>query len=392
MKSAFAIASVAVLAAMAGVQAGCDKPNAAAKAVMAPNKPVPVLASEAVTKDVPIEIATFGKVQALSTVVIKSQVTGVIMAAHFQKGQEVKKNQKLLELDERPLRAVLQQLEANKGRDEAQLRNARKELARQTELLKKGIASQSEFDKAEADEAAFSAAVKADEAAIDNAKVQLSYCTILSPIDGRAGDLVVDVGNLVKANDIDIVTIAQIRPIEVLFSIPQRDLPAVRKYMAEGTLRARATIPGSGEDAEEGVVTFIDNTVSPTSGTIKLIAAFPNEKEKLWPGLYVDVALALTVQKNATVVPSQAVQSGRDGRYVFVIAPDAQGEPIAEVRAVQVSRTSNNVAIIESGLKAGEQVVTDGQVRLLPGAKVAIRKDLLDPGPKAGAEPTTKPQ
>jgi multidrug efflux system membrane fusion protein len=375
----------------AAVLGGCEKTDGAAKAVVPPNRPVPVLVGTAQTRDVPLEIATFGRVQALSTVVIKSQVTGVIQAAFFRKGDEVKKDQKLFELDQRPLRAALQQLEANKGRDEAQLRNARKELARQTELLKKGIASQAEYDKAEADEAAFSAIVKADEAAIDNAKVQLSYCTIVSPIDARAGDLAVDVGNLVKANDVDIVTLAQIRPIEVVFSIPQRDLPAVRKYKDAGPLKVLATIPGSGEPAEEGAVTFIDNTVSPTSGTIKLIATFTNEKEKLWPGLYVDVALSMTVQKGATVVPSQAVQSGRDGRYVFVIGEDAKGEKTAEVRAVTVSRTTAGLAIVESGLKAGEQVVTDGQVRLLPGAKVSIRKDLLDAGPKPG-EATTKPR
>jgi multidrug efflux system membrane fusion protein len=369
--------------------ASCSRDGDPPKAGMPGGKPVPVLAAYAARQSVPVEISTFGAVQANSTVTIKAQVTGVLNKVCFRKGQEVTKGQLLFEIDPLPFKATIRQLEANEARDQAQLDNARKELVRQTELLKKGVASQADFDKAQTDVAAFEAVVKADQAAVDNAVLLLNYCTITSPIDGRAGDLMVDQGNLVKANDVGLVTVDQVRPIEVYFSIPQRDLPAVRKYMAAGPLKVRASIPGTGEPPEEGELTFIDNSVDSSTNTIRLGSTFPNEQERLWPGLYVDVVMTLTVQKDVTVVPSQAVQNGRDGPYVFVIVSDDSGQIIAQVRPVKVGRSGDGIAIIASGVSPGEQVVTDGQVRLLPGAKVVIRKDLLDTAPASG--PASRP-
>jgi multidrug efflux system membrane fusion protein len=342
-------------------------------------KVVPVLAAKVVRQSVPLEIGTFGTVQPMQAVTVKAQVTGVLTKVHFRKGQEVRKGDLLFEIDSRPFLASLQQNQAARLRDQAQLDNAQKELVRQSELRKKGIAAQADFDKAQMDVDTAQAVIKSDAAAIENANLQVGYCAIRAPIDGRAGDLLVDEGNLVKAEDVSLVTINQVQPVQVYFSISQRDLPAVRQYMAQGTLKVRATVPNASEPAEEGELTFVDNNVDPTTGTIRLAATFPNHHEKLWPGTYVDVALTLAIQKNAVVLPAQAIQTGRDGRYVFVLAPDAQGTLVAQVRPVTIDRTAGGVAIVESGVSEGEQVVTDGQVLLLPGAKVVVKTDLLEP-------------
>jgi len=375
----------------------CSK-DAANQGKSGAGKPAPVLAAVVEKRAVPLEISTFGTAKANSSVTVKAQVTGILNKVHFKKGQEIKKDQLLFEIDPRPFVASLQQLQANKLRDDAQWENAKKELARQAELKDKKITAQADLDAAQTAAAVAEAAVKADQAAIDNAQLMVDYCTIRSPMDGRAGDTPVDEGNLVIANTTSLVTIDQINPIEVNFAIPQRDLPAVRKFMAQGTLKVLATIPGTDEPAEQGELTFVDNTIEAAAGTIRLGATFANKDQKLWPGLYVDVLMTLTVEPDAIVVPSQAVQTGRDGRYVFVIVPDKSGQLIAEIRPVTVSRSLEGITIIATGLAEGEQIVTDGQVRLLPGAKVKIEKNLLsgamskpgaaDAGKKAPASTT----
>ena len=342
----------------------------------AAGKPVPVLAETAGTSSMPLELSTFGKVRAYSTATVKAQVTGVLTAVHFQKGQEVKKGELLFEIDSRPFQASLKQLEAGKAKNVAQLANARKELARQKELLEKHIASQADYDRVEADALTLEAGVQADDAAIENARLQVGYCTIVAPVDGRAGDRLVDPGNLVRANDMELVTINQIRPVEVYFSVPQRELPGVRKFQAAQPLRVRARVPGVEAPPEQGQLTFIDSSIDQATGTVRLGATFPNDHELLWPGLYVEVVLTLSIQENATVVPSQAIQTGREGQYVFVVSEKGPDQ-IAEIRLVKVRR-AGKLTIVDAGLASGETVITDGQVRLLPGAKVVVKKDLLE--------------
>ena len=380
-------AGLAMLA-LVVVQLSCSKDGGDAKSSGQAGKPVPVLMAIARTASVPLEISTFGAAQANSTVSVKAQVSGTLIAAHFTKGQEVKAGQLLFEIDPQPFKVALEQLQAGKAKDVAQLENARKELARQAELLKKGVASTADYDNAVASEAVYQATVLADEAGIDNAKLQLGYCTITSPMDGRAGDILVDPGNLIKASDASLVTIDQIKPIEVYFSITQSDLPAVRKHMAQGPLQVKATAPGADQPAEEGVLTFIDNNINASTRMVKLYATFPNDNERLWPGQYVDVVLTLTVEKDVIVVPSQAVQIDRDRQYVFVITTKGS-DKIAEIRPIVVGRKTDGLAVIESGLSSGDEVITDGQVRLLPGAKVMVERDLSASGPASapGAAP-----
>lgn len=365
-----------VLSVLAAMPLACSKKADDPSRAAGEAKPVPVLAAAVVKQAVEENISTFGTVQANASTTIRAQVTGMLNKVCFRKGQDIKKGQLLFEIDRGPFEAALKQMEANKARDDATLANAQKELKRQADLLEKGIASTADFDKAQTDAAAAAAAVKADEAAIENSKLQLGFCTIFAALDGRAGDLLVDAGNLVKANDVALVTINQVQPIQVYFSVPQRDLQSVLKYMAEGALKVTVKLPGDGQAVEEGELTFVDNNVDTATHTAKLGATFANEHSRLWPGLYVDVTLRLTERQNAIVVPTQAVQSGRDGRYVFVIATDAKGEKIAEIRTVTIGRAVDGKTIIESGLEGGEQIVTDGQVRLLPGAKVLIRTSL----------------
>jgi multidrug efflux system membrane fusion protein len=363
---------------------GAGEPVKAAPKVA---KLVPVLVAPAAKQSVPVEISVPGVVQAQSTVAVKAQITGMLTKVCFAKGQELKKDQLLFEIDPRPFQATLEQLRAGKARDQAQLENVRGELARQTELSGKGIVSASDFDKAKTDVTSFEATIKADDAAINNALLQLEYCTIRSPIDGRAGDVLVDAGNLIKIDDMSLLTINQVQPIQVYFSIAERDLPAVRTHMAGGKLRVRATIPGACEPAEEGELAFVDNAVDASTAMIRLGAAFPNKQERLWPGQYVDVVLTLRVQADAIVVPTKAVQTGVDGGlYVFAVAANAAGEKVAQARPVTISRSRDGLVVIETGLAGGEQIVTDGQARLVPGAKVLV----TEPAPPGG--PASCPQ
>lgn len=344
--------------------AGCNK-----KAPPPKRPAAPVSADTVVQKAVPVQVRAIGNVEAYSTVGIKAQIGGELLRVHFREGQDVSKGDLLFTIDPRPYEATLKQAEANLAKDTAQLENAREEVRRYAELVRKGYVAQEQYDQIRTNSASLEATVNADRAMVENAQVQLKYCYIYSPITGRTGSLLSDQGNLIKANaDNPIVTINQIQPIYVTFSVPERYLGEIKIYMAKERLNVRAVIGTDESHPEDGVVTFVDNAVDTATGTIKLKASFQNREKRLWPGQFVNLFLTLTTEPNAIVVPSAAVQTGQSGQYVFVIKNDMT----VESRAVTVSRTMNNESVIEKGLKAGERVVTDGQLRLVPGASIEI--------------------
>ena len=330
---------------------------------------VPVTATKVVQKDVPVEFRTFGTVQALSSVAVKSQIGGILTIVHVEEGQDVKEGDLLFTIDPRPQEAALKQAEANLARDTAQFDNARKEATRQDDLLKKGLAAEDADDQAKTTADSLAAVLQADEAAVTNAQLQLEYSYIRSPVAGRAGELKIHQGNLIKASDIPLITINQIIPIQVSFSLPQQELPEVMKQMAKGPLQVRASIPGNDMMVATGQLTFVDNQVDSQTGTIGLKGTFPNAHRRLWPGLFVNVVLTLEIESDALVIPTPAVQTGQKGTYVFVVRPDMT----VEDRVLTIDRTLNEETVVAGGLRAGELVVTDGQLRLSPGVKVEIK-------------------
>jgi multidrug efflux system membrane fusion protein len=277
----------------------------------------------------------------------------------------------LFNIDPLPFQAVLDQAKANHEKDEVLLAQYQLDLKRQTELLKGGASTQDELDQAKTAAAAQAAAIRADKAMIEKARIDLDNCTITCPIDGKAGDLLVTEGNLVKLNDVTLVTINQVKPIEVFFNVAQSDMNTVRQCMAKEALKIQAALPDEPGLPEAGDLFFVDNTVDINSGTIRLGARFPNDNERLWPGQYVLVNLRLGTLDNAIVVPSKAISAGREGKYVFVINPDNTAQTRAVTAGVQVG----NVTVVEKGLQPGEMVVTDGQVKLTDGAKVEVQPD-----------------
>jgi multidrug efflux system membrane fusion protein len=320
-------------------------------------------------KTVPVEVHAIGNVEAYSTVSVKSQVEGIIEGVHFTEGQDVRQGDLLFTIDFRPFETALRQAEANLARDIALEKNAQAQAERYTKLFEAGIVSQEQYDQFRTSAESYEAAVRADKAAVERAKLELGYCTIRSPLAGRTGRLIVHQGNLVKANaDTPLVVINQISPIYVNFSVPEENLSTIRKYGAAGKLRVEAAAPDVPQPAE-GLLTFVDNTVDNTTGTVKLKGTFENRDRRLWPGQFVNVKLKLTTQPNAIVVPSQAVQSGQAGQYVFVVKPDLT----AESRLVIVSRSVDGESVVEKGLQPDERVVVDGQLRLAPGMKVEIK-------------------
>lgn len=338
-----------------------------------PPKPVvPVTAAMVEQKSLPYEITAIGNIVEYASVNVRSQVGGYLSRIHFQKGQFVKKGDILFTIDPRSYQASVLQAEGALAKDEAQLANAREDERRYSELVKKGYISKQQYDQAHASANSLEAVVKADRAAVEYAKVQLSFCYIHAPISGRLGDILIDEGNLVKAADDNkfLVTIRQIQPIYVSFSVPEKNLGEIKKYMSSGQLAVDVYVDKGDAKPEKGVLTFIDNTVDPTTGTIRLKGTLRNEANRLWPGQFVNVVLSLYTQRDAVTVPMQAVQSGQIGQYVYVIKDDLS----TEIRPVTVSRNYGNEAIVQQGLKTGEKVVTDGQLRLVPGAKVQIKE------------------
>jgi multidrug efflux system membrane fusion protein len=337
---------------------------------MPPDYSAPVTIAKATLATVPIQVHAIGNVEAYSTISVKAQVAARVEKAYFTEGQDVRKGDLLFTLDRRPYDTALQQAEANLAKDQAQLENAKAEAERYTMLFQEGIVSKEQYDSMRTNADGVAASVRADRAAIDKAKIDLSYCTIEAPIDGRTGALLVHPGNLVKDNDATLVVLNQIHPIYVTFSVPEQHLADIKRYRAEGPLKVEAIIPNQEQNPAQGVLTFIDNAVDSTTGTIKLKGTFENPDNRLWPGQFVNVALTLRTQPNAIVVPSQAVQTGQAGQYVFVVKPDMT----AEYRPVVVASGVGGETVIQKGLEAGETIVTDGQLRVVPGMKVAARK------------------
>ncbi|HTI40494.1 MAG TPA: efflux RND transporter periplasmic adaptor subunit [Vicinamibacterales bacterium] len=331
---------------------------------------VPVLTAVVAQKAEPLDIAASGTAEAISSVQIHSQVTGQLSAVHFAEGQDVAKGEPLFDIDPRPFQAALAQAQAVFARDTAQKANAATEVARYKPLLDRGLISREQYDSYVATAAATDATTGADQAAIEAATLNLQFTRIAAPISGRAGSLTVHPGDLVRANDATpMVTINQMAPINVSFAVPGKLLDDIRRYQAAAPLHVAALIGGANGAEPRGNVTFIDNAVDPATGTIKLKARFDNAKRELWPGEFVSVKLQLTTEPHAVVAPVAAVQTSQNGQYVYVVKEDGT----VEMRPVSVERTSGSEAVIASGLRAGETVVTDGQLRLTPGTHVAVR-------------------
>jgi multidrug efflux system membrane fusion protein len=372
---------------------GCQKQEAQQKGPMGP--PVmPVVVAKATREAVPTELHIVGTVQASAVVQVKAQIAGQLLKVSFAEGQNVQKGDLLLQIDPRPYqdavhqaeaaverdRALVTQAEANMARDAAQVKFSESDAARQEQLNKENLASKMAADQAKttldvnraavrASEAAAGtarASLNADQAAVARARLDLSYCDIHAPISGRTGNLLVQAGNLIKENDVPLVVINQVEPIFVNFAVPEDHLATIRRLSAGRKLAVRAALQDDSSRGVTGELVVIDNSIDATTGTIHLKATFPNHDGVLWPGQFVSVVLTLDTVKNATVVPSEAVQLGRQGQVVFVVKPDNS----VEIRPVTTGATLGKMTVIEKGVAPGETVVTDGQMALFPGVKV----------------------
>jgi multidrug efflux system membrane fusion protein len=352
--------------------AGCSGGADSKAAPKGPPPAVPVTAALAGKKDVPVQLRSIGTAEAYSTVSVKTMVNGQIVKVGFREGQEVRKGDLIFVIDPRPYEAALKSAEANLAKSLALKENAERDVTRYAFLIEKDLVPKQQYDQVMSNAAALAATVAADNAAVENARVQLGYCFIRSPIGGRTGNLLIKEGNVVKANDAALVTIHQVIPIHVTFSVPEQHLAEVRKYRDGGTLRIEAVIPGQEDKPARGTLAFISNAVDNQTGTIQLKGAFANEDRRLWPGQFVNVLLTLTTKPGAILVPTPSVQTGQKGQYVFVVRPDLT----VESRPVVTGETSGGDTVIEKGVQAGERVVTDGQLRLVPGARVEIKAGL----------------
>jgi multidrug efflux system membrane fusion protein len=356
--------------------------------------PAPVEVSQATTRTIPVVLEAVGTVEAYATVLVRSQVNGEITAVNFREGQDVAAGQPLFTLDRRAIDAAIRKAEANLVRLTAVQKNAQSNADRYAQLVKDGIVTQEQYDafRTQADSGA--ADVVAAKAELDNLRVQLSYLVIKAPMAGRTGNLAVDRGNVVKSNDTTMVTINQVKPIYVTFAVPERELSRIRQQMGLGMLRLEARLAGETGQGEIGEVSFLDNTVDPVTATIKLKGTFANGKNRLWPGQFATVRLTLTTLNDAVVVPTQAVQTGQQGQYVFVVVGDT-----AELRPVKASLSYEGVTVIEQGVKPGEVVIIDGQMRVVPSGKVTVKQSpgkqqglgAVDQGAKPPASPASIP-
>jgi multidrug efflux system membrane fusion protein len=382
------------LVAVAALAAACSD-HATAQKTPPPAPPVPVVVADVVQRAVPLRVNAVGSVQASSTVAIRSQVAGEIRQVHFTEGRDVKRGDLLFTIDARPFETALRQAEAALAQRQAEVAQAQANLARdiaQQEwmqaqerryrtLLEQELIAKEQYDQIRTNATAMAASVRAlraaeenaraaalaSQAAVENAKLQLSYTRIHAPVDGRTGNLLVQAGNLIKANDDNaLVVIAQVRPIFVSFAVPEQHLAAIARYQAGGPLAVEARAPN--QPPAVGTLTFLNNTVDPTTGMIQLKGTFANANNVLWPGQFVETTLTLASEQ-AVVVPSQAIQAGQQGPYVFVVKPDLR----VESRKVEPGRRLERETVVAKGLTAGERVVTDGQLRLVPGAKVEIK-------------------
>jgi multidrug efflux system membrane fusion protein len=360
------VIGIVTLAIGASLLAGCSRGTPAKKVAA-----MPVLVAQAATTNVPVQIdpPPFGHVTPYSTVTIRPQIGGILSVIHFQEGQEVKKGDLLFTIDPRPSQAALDVARAALARDTAQLENAKIQFARDQKLFNDKIESQDVFDTSKANVDALAGTVQSDQAAIANAELNLEFTAIRSPIDGKTGSLQFHTGNVVKAPDDTLLTINQIHPIYVMFAVPEQYLPEITKQMRDKTLQASAAFQNMAGPPPQGDLTFVDNAVDTSTGTILLKATFPNTDGALWPGQFVQVTLTLSELKDAIVVPSQAVQTGQNGQFVYVVKQDQT----AEQRPIVIGLAYQGNTVVQSGLKTGETVVTDGQLRLAPGVAVNIK-------------------
>jgi membrane fusion protein, multidrug efflux system len=340
----------------------------------APKRPVPVLAAQAVQKDFPLEIRAIGNVESYATVAIKARVTGELQKIHFKEGQEVAKGDLLFTIDPRPLEAALREVKARLEKDKALAEKAEADNRRYENLVQGGFISSEQYDQVRSNLGSLQATVLGDEAVVENAKLQLGYTAIYSPISGRTGTILIDQGNMIKANDDNksLVVIEQVHPIYVSFSVPEANVSQIIERMKGQDLVVNAMPDGSKTGPEKGKLTFVDNSVDSKTGTIRLKGTFDNQERRLWPGQFVNIALTLGRLQNVVTVPSQAVQTGENGLFVFVITADNT----VQLKPVKTGKSYGGETIIESGIMAGEQVVTDGHLRLTPGATVEITSDL----------------
>lgn len=340
--------------------------------------PAPVRAASVSRAPVPVEVVAIGHVEALSTVAVRPLAGGVVTQVAFREGDEVSEGQLLFSIDPRPYEATLAQAKANLARDRARLVEAKRTLERYKDLVEKEYVTREQYDQAVANADALAATIEGDDAAVEQATLNLGYCRVTAPIAGRTGSLLVHAGNLVKASDDKpLVTINRLEPIHVAFALPERDLAVVRAR-AQATRLAVVALPDGGTP-HPGELSFVDNAVDATTGTIELKALFPNKDRALWPGQFVNVALTLETEADAIVVPAPAVQTGQSGTFVWVV----KGDGTVESRPVVVKRTWRALSVVASGLAPGETVVTDGQLRLAPGAPVTVKADAE---PKSGGE------
>jgi len=330
-----------------------------------------VEAAAVVRKTIPVQLAAIGTVESYASVSIKSRISGQLVQVHFKEGQDVSREDLLFTIDPRPYEVALKEAQARLAKDKVLAEKAEIDARRYADLAGKDFVSKDKSEQFRANAAALKATLEGDKAAVENARLQLSYCYIRAPFSGRTGSLLVDEGSQIKANDDNgLVDITQIAPIYVSFSVPQQDLGRIQQRMNQATLPVEAFLPGDKLHAVHGSLTFLDNQVSSDTGTIRLKATFANTDRRLWPGQFVEVALTLTTRPDAIMVPSESIQTGQQGLFVFVIKPDMT----VESRPVAVAMTLGSETVIESGILPGEQVVTDGQFRLIPGSRVQIRK------------------
>src|SRR5215468_6731825 len=337
--------------------------------VSAPPRAVPVTVANAEVRDVPVYLTGLGTVQAFNTVTIRTQVDGQLIKVAFTEGQDVKTGDLVAQIDPRPFQATLDQAVAKKVQDEANLANAKLDLQRYTDLVARNFAPQQQADTQRAVVAQLEAQIRGDQAAIDSAQTQLSYTTITSPLSGRTGIRLVDQGNIVHAADATgLVVITQLQPISVVFTLPESELTAIQSALKAGPIRIFAMSRDDNRQLAEGTLAVLDNQISQTTGTMRLKGTFPNQDRALWPGEFLNIRLLARTEQNVATVPSGALQRGPDGYYAHIVKPDKT----AEARPLKVGQVSGGVAIVDDGLTAGEQVVTAGQYRLQPGARIEV--------------------
>lgn len=343
-------------------------------------RPVPVTAVQVELKTVPVEITAIGNIEASSSVAVKSRVTGELKRVHFKEGEDVAQGTLLFSIDAVPYEVELRKAEAALARSRALAQKAEEDLRRYQDLVNKDYISREQYEQAVTNLEALRAQVKADQAVVENARLQWEYCSIRAPISGRTGLLQVAEGNIVRANDDKaLVVIYRLQPVYGDFSVPEQELALIQQFATRSRLQIEARLPGAEDRPEKGQLSFVDSTIDKSTGTVRLRGVFPNREKRLWPGRFVNLTLTLYQRPDALVVPSQAVQSGMKGEYVFVVKPDLK----VEHRPVTTGPTREGYTVIEKGLSKGEWVVTDGHFRLAPGSKVYIKnpQDTLDKGP-----------